>query len=102
MFADKKKLVMFVLNDLLNSSTLQKGDRDNILRKLVRSNMVSPRTVRTATASSLRFTSFAAQKREKNCNWIFTRERLEDADHLVVETLSGEQLGCFCGNFQVG
>jgi hypothetical protein len=93
---------MFVLNDLLHSSTLQKGDRKSILRKLVRSNMVSPRSVRTATAKSSRVTSFAAKIREKNYDWIFTRERLEDADHLVVETLSGEQLGCFCGNFQVG
>jgi hypothetical protein len=92
---------MIVLNVLLNCSTLQKGDTDSILRKLVRSTMVSPRTVRTANAKSLTITSFAA-KEKYDYNWIFTRERLEDADHLVVETLSGEQLGCFCGNFQVG
>jgi hypothetical protein len=29
------------------------------------------------------------------------RERLEDADHLLIETLAGRRLGCFCGNFQV-
>jgi hypothetical protein len=70
-----------------------------IFSVLVLCSVVSLRTVRTAAAEGLTITR---KKEKKKYNWIFTRERLEDADHLVVKTLSGEQLGCFCGNFQVG